>query len=590
MHWPFYLLALAIAAFSLFLSPETLARQFSQDSSLAGYVVFRLGVARALGGLLAVLLAAWGSLDAQRRVLWRARWASWSRHPALAAPILAAAAALLWTENHIFESESCAEGFLTVGAWRMAAGDFPYRDFFVFIPPAGLAYLGAAFKLFGPSLEVGRLFVNLIPKLLIVIVLWRLAKPYFSPLTALLLGCFSLMYTSGNGDNAQIYNGALSMLPAFATLPLLDRFARSGNAALLRWAGAAAAAAALVRQDFGALALGANLSFLLWLPDGRKIRPLANYLLPWAGVLAAAGLILLLTVPFDRLYECFVRAPYEYMHYSGIGRPASFHGIYLIPFAGVDLKAISWKALAANAWIYQSKLLLCYIAILGGSWFLLRRKDEARRPSVALLALWCIFFMGIVYKQSSNIYIGVAPAAVILAALLIRRPLPALLLAAHGLTLLFFRPFSAPEGSVWAELAVGRFRFPDPLEGREMIRLITHAQSIVQPSEPVYIHNKERMCSDTLLYFLVSRRPATRYHEFLNAYARKPEIRSQIEAELESRRAPAVIERLLPPDLSETPGVSIAQAKQRDSLDQYILDHYRSVGRYGSYILWQRRR
>lgn len=224
-----------------------------------------------------------------------------------ALPLLAAALfclSNLWQPLVFFD-----EGYAAYAAWRIQAGELPYRDFFANYAPGSFCANAALFGLFGVKLLALRL-ADLAVRLGLAVLCGLLAR------------------RAGQGQGALAFVAALiflapfggygyAMVPALAlALASLLAWLRAVRLSSARWAWLAGAGAGLTtffRQDLG-LYLGAAI-----LLQSGILRVWAGQRWPWRGALQAAlaglGVGVLLFTPFlvaagwDRLWELLVAQP-----------------------------------------------------------------------------------------------------------------------------------------------------------------------------------------------------------------------------------------------------------------------------------------
>jgi hypothetical protein len=201
------------------------------------------------------------------------------------------------------------EGYAAYAAWRIHAGELPYRDFFANYAPGSFCANAALFSLFGVRLLVLRvadLGVRLGLALLCGLAARRAGQG--QGLFAFLAALIFLAPFGGYGY-AMVPALALALAAALAWLRAL----RLGSERWALLAGAGAGLTAFFRQDLG-LYLGAAI-----LLQAGILRLWGGQRWPWRGALraAAAGLVTgaLLFLPFvlaagwERLWELLVSGP-----------------------------------------------------------------------------------------------------------------------------------------------------------------------------------------------------------------------------------------------------------------------------------------
>ncbi|MFC1678665.1 glycosyltransferase family 39 protein [Elusimicrobiota bacterium] len=581
-----------------------MARNFSADHQLGAFVVLRLQALRILAVAAGAVLLTWGALPGEKRTRALSALARWAEHPGFVLLVFAVAAAFAWTEMYIPESEPTSEGIMAYGSWRVARGAVPCRDFVTYAFPGGYYFLGLFYRLFGPSMELGRVLTVVVPKLLIMLVFYLLAAPLLRRPAALAVAAFALLVMSPNPDTAQIYAGSLAILLAFATLPLIARFLRDRDRRMLAFAGVSAGLCATIRQDFGLYTLISNTLFLgiaLWAerrgpaPIHSRLSCLAYYLLPWACVTGVVGTAMLVTIPFEQLTECYLRGATSYM------QVAAKSGESFIPFMQLLSRRSALSGSEVLSWllVHEAALLLTWIAIGIGAWRTLlawrRAELDPERLTMAMLVIWAAVYMAHAFKGSSIPLVGAAPTGMMILALLLkeaRARLPGkwaptvlcfglLCLAGHGGVRLFFRPFNPPPASVWITTEVGRYLCPDRKAARTLRDAIAHVRDILPPDRRLLVYDQTRDGNNVLFHFLSERDSCTRYHEISVGFRTDPGIYDRVIADLERDGTAIILE-------TEYDG-SIATNGPLNALDEHILRNYAPDARFGSYIFWKRK-
>lgn len=591
------------------LSPEIIARSFSSDGRLGGYVAARINALRLAGAGAALLLCLAAALPEARRRRLREAAVEEAARPAWTALAFAAIFAFLWTELGIAESEPCAEGTFTYGAWRASLGRPPCGDFFSYVLPGWHYGLGALFKLFGPSLTLARLVGTVAPKFISTILLYVLARRFLSRPAGIAAAFLGLLFWSANPDNAQAHNAYVAILFGLAALPLLLRWADCWEPRWLVGAGLAAGAGAIVRQDFGLYAFLTAFSFIVLsavLQAVRERTSLARgagigllwFLTPWSLVVGGAAAAMALTVEAADLHECYIGGPLKYMaNYSPMGRT-------LVPFLFLvrRLPDLSAGQALAQALIQEPPLLLLWASLAFGAWGVWTDYRHGRLAEAGgllpILFLWTGFFSGHVLKGGANSYAGSGPGSILLLALALqrcrlegsvrwRRPVLAVGLAAlagFGTLRLFFRPLAPPQEAAIARTPVGDYLCADARRARDIGAAIAHVRTLVPEGEPILVHNPLKRCNNILFYFLAQRPAATRYIEYLPGLETEPETQSRMIADLVRVKPKLVVENVLGEDPQ---GGRLSSSGPKDSLDGYILAHYSHDRTFGPYLIWR---
>ena len=204
------------------------------------------------------------------------------------------------------------EGQLTMIGSRLAEGQVLYRDVYTGIFPGIYWIVEALFRVFGVDVLVTR-YAQLVFNALLVAAVWRTTLRLASPVAAWMavLATTALIYLSFPGLTFLAYS-TVSLLCAMEAGLAASDYATTGRRRDGVRCGLLLAAAVLVKQNYGALALLSIAAGLLW---SRSRGPLRERSLPGAaapvvlsGLAAAtlAGLYLLVTGAFPAFWEATV--------------------------------------------------------------------------------------------------------------------------------------------------------------------------------------------------------------------------------------------------------------------------------------------
>ena len=153
------------------------------------------------------------------------------------------------------------EGLIVFGAIWVMNGDVPYRDFYANYGPAQFYVLAGLFKVFGPSILIGRIwdtFVRAATVMLVYAVFARMESPRMGMIAA--AASLALWLSAFGVYGYPVYPCLLmTMLSIYFVLPAYCR--EAGRAPLLL-AGGCIGVAALFRHDVGALSAISHMTAL----------------------------------------------------------------------------------------------------------------------------------------------------------------------------------------------------------------------------------------------------------------------------------------------------------------------------------------
>jgi hypothetical protein len=558
-----------------------------------------------LGGGTAVLAPTRGWAAALRR---------WELARALVPALFVGALLYLLAGVHLVVN-AYDEGFALYGAARIAAGEVPYRDFWLVYAPAQFYVLAGLFKLFGESVLVERLW-DVLARLAIVALLYALALRLASrPLAVGVLLLAALWLAAADYFGYAVFPAlACSLAAVWCLVQAAERGAR-------RWlvaAGAAIGASTLFRHDIGAYTLlPASLAALALAcaitPAPRRLGALVGAVA--AGQLAlAAGVLGVLAPPAAYLLanvEPALLWEYLVVYPLTLNRAISYlpYPPLLVAPPPADPAALAawWQGELAHWARFYVPPLVGLLALAGAAWRLRRPcgAAEARRLyGLALLALLALTLFNHTLNRYDRMH-ALPPAlcalvagAALLALLGPARRGPRLALAA-ALALVLGGPYVlAPLRLHWervsyftplvchAELprAGCADLYPDQEEA------FAYIQAHTAPDERIFVglaRHDRIYASDVIFYFLAQRHSATRYHELISGVATTRPVQAEIVAALEQHGVRYLVTTTNYEEVHE-PNAS-ALSSGVTLLDDYIRAHYEPVAQFGAYTIWRRR-
>lgn len=459
------------------------------------------------------------------------------------------------------------EGVVNVGATRILAGELPYRDYWECHAPGQLYLTAAVFKLFGPSVIVGRILVLLMCAALAMVVfnLARLVAGGWAWLVWLLF--LAVFYPTGYAavPAAFMPTGTLGVI---ASLLCTTLFLQTRKSPWLLGAGLIVGLTALVRQDLGVYsALGEGLVLAGFLRHQRlPLRRLVWFFLPIAAIVGPVVIVFLLKVPWSVLVYNFWTFPLQVfpstrdLPYPRLSTPPlPLETWWQLLDSGYALRKLSWLApfyvppvvyLLTLGWLLTRKLrercggegwdVTCWVALLllivgAISFNFLRiRPDLAHLMPFGLPALLLLGLLaGWMWQGCAA---GRARAALGLGAL----GLAAVILVVPGLVRWGFalreswRP--PPYGTFTAPRAAG---IRVGATERACEEAVAWVRENVPSNETLFVGSARHdrlFINHLMLYFLTERPPATRYHELHPGVATTYPVQQEIIQDLHEHR------------------------------------------------------
>ena len=503
---------------------------------------------------------------------------------------------------------------MATGAWRLANGELPYRDFWATYPPGQYYVLALLFRLFGPTVLLGRIYGAAVHLAMVALGSYLSGLLGGRPtavltwlLLTLLLGPSELpLYPAGPA----IVMGLLSCFLACRSIP-------KPTAARLLLAGGTVGITCLFRYDYGLYAfLAGSVALSAAGRAGLLSSVLRRWLLYSCGVAAivipAAGLLLTAIKP-GILYQLFVDFPiHVYPRFRGLPYPLPFPQPAEVralteSFSGFTL----WLALVVQA--FRKLVFYFPLVALGAAaaelW--LQSKPQQGKPSadprsfpsgclLASLAVFCAGGLNSVRVRPDLPHME-APLAIALtfAPLLLvsigRTGYPlrlALILlgasmAVHG-GLSGVARLSERGGAMLRQGTLPRTRgiWLVTEADRALEEAIVFLHATVPAGERVFAGNTRHdsiVMNDVLFYFLIERPPATRYHELHPGVATTDAVQEEIIGELQTGRVGHLLlfdgGTYTEPNDSRRPGSRL--------LDDFIRARFHPIRQFGPYSVWK---
>ncbi|HEU4975919.1 MAG TPA: hypothetical protein VFT50_12570 [Baekduia sp.] len=445
------------------------------------------------------------------------------------------------------------EGLMLQWGHRIASGEWPYRDFWCNYLP-GQPLLQA---LLGTSLitwRIVRVLTGAVAAVLAYLLVRQDADDDRWALAAWAGVAAAMAWPLSPGPNASA--------TALALGALLAARRRTG------WAGAIAGLAFLFRPEIGVAAL---IGVVVRAPGHRWRGPLA----------AAAGVAVAGLLPF------FVVAPHAFLDQTfGF---ADEQGLQRLPFpvaphtadpnkvferlfpALLVVATALWAAVAGA----RRRGLEHAALILSGLAYLLARTDEFHLiPLAAVLSAGLVAVAAREPRRGLRIALGVAVGIVVV----------------HGVDRQLGKLRDARD-QVAAELPSGAVVRTEPADARALKALAEAVNRRSEPGDPILSapprYDRVRV-GDTLLYVLLDRTNPTRYDVVQPGVVTTAAVQREMIGDLQ-RSDTRLVVRWLAPTARATEDNGSARSSGVHLLDDWIAARFRPVGRYGDYLLLQRR-
>jgi hypothetical protein len=444
------------------------------------------------------------------------------------------------------------EGLMLQWGRRISAGEWPYRDFWCnYLPGQPLLQALIGDTLWG----------------------WRVVRALTAGIAALLAYLLVRRETTDDRWALAAWAGvAVAMAWPLTPGPNATAVALTFGALLAArrhagWAGVLAGVTFLFRPEIGVAA-----AIAVWVLGGRKSRtPLVA-----AGGVAFVGLLPFLMVsPGDLLSQTFGFAGQQ--------------GLQRLPFP-----------LAPHTSDPNKVLEHLFPAILVASTLLWAAAALPRRRGGALLAL-VIVGLGYLLARTDEFHLVplAAVLAIALAAAAAREPRRGLrialaaalgLIVLHGLDRQLGKLHEASDMAAVDLPAVKNVR-TSPKDGVGLKELAAAVDRRTKDGDPILSapprYDRVRV-GDTLLYTLLDRSNPTRYDVVQPGVVTTAKVQREMRRDLERSRARLVI-RWLAPVARHTEDNGSGRSSGVTLLDDYIDSRYARVGRYGDYLLLERR-
>ena len=484
------------------------------------------------------------------------------------------------------------EGLMLQPAARIAAGEVPYRDFFLFHAPGQPYLLAGLWKLFGASLVPWRI-LRLVTNAAVAVLAYKLARRHAPPrlaLAAWVVAAGAMAAPNGPNPHAIALAFALAALIAIPRAPLA--------------AGVLAGLCAAWRVDF-ALYLWLGIA-IACLAGGRR-DALARFL--GAAVLTGAALLapVLLMAGLADPWQMLVRHPLEYVGDQALPLSLRYGGelsgavpwglrdsaahllLFYLPVALLVGTAAALGVLATGFTRERWPTLAVGVFTIGAAHYLLIRADEYHTAPLAVMfgivAAWAIA-RG---RPAAARRVWVVPAAVTAVVLVAT--------AWQGLDRSIREAQTAhvPIRLTVADgvqgLASGRCSYRSrPLATCRLVdleRAVRYVQGRVPPGRAIYVATRrsDLVTSGAPLFYVLAQRPnPTRYDILPPRLVTSAPVQREIVRDLEQNGLPLVVRWAAPITTAPEPNGAGRSSGVR-LLDDFLAENYRQAARFGSYLI-----
>jgi Dolichyl-phosphate-mannose-protein mannosyltransferase len=502
------------------------------------------------------------------------------------------------------------EGIIAYSAVRVMDGQVMYRDFWSIYSPAQFYLLAAAFKLFGASIQVERLWDtamrSLVP-LFAYLVATRLITRRLALVAWATVTAWVAFYTYSYQFNWVFYGYPAFPAIAFGlgSIWLLTGFFTDQRSRWLVFAGLLLGIAALFRHDFG-IYCGAGQAIVLGLfsvlrsgdPDhpqsfAARVKGFGRNLVVFG--LSAAVLVVPVAVyfviqagPGELIFDLFTFPAVIFPRFRALPYPEFSipdNLVFYLPFAVFLMAgAVAFLAIRRRTPPEIAHALCILMLILFGLFGFNQariRSDVIHTPAffVPALILIVVLLRGI--PRASG---DVVDASSVLSAL-----------AVLMLVLVLVQPLGdrfellTDPNRLSPPITHGVPRASTAIVNPNMAAAVLFILQNTQPNERIFVGNTfhdKIFVNEPMFYFLAERHSATRYHELHPGVATTAPVQQEIVNDLEKYHVNYMVlssqfeQAHEPNESSISSGVYI--------LDDYIHSRFQPMMQYGPYMIWKR--
>ncbi|MCZ2078834.1 MAG: glycosyltransferase family 39 protein [Bryobacterales bacterium] len=501
-------------------------------------------------------------------------------------------------------------GVSTIGAERVLNGGIPYRDFWTMYAPGHFYLLALLFRVFGTHLLVEVIAASIVSAAA-ASMLYLLVRNLAGRLPSVVCAAAFVMAMFHTGYFQTLNTYPPVILCILTAHCLAVRFYRSGRMGYLFGCGLAAGVAILFKHDVGAYtvaAITAGLAAynLVSQPDvSAALRRIAVHVLIFSGGIVALTLLPVSYFVYaagpDLFQDLFVFPATDFRY----ARPESYPPIF-----PAGLFASSLTKTADNLFTWAA-LTLPLIPVAAGLFatvrFIRKRAPLYAATGVTFLAAWLLHYMA-AHVQINTHIISMAVYASALSVMAYESIIPeryrTLKPAFAALfVLVWFLSFAArPAYLLWtgfqSQTAVLHLpRLAGFKVSTEEAATLEGLSEIVKRYIPegakVYAGLRRHdvvIVNDPLLYFVLGRLPATRYHELHPAVTDTAAVQAEMIHDLRVSKVPVVVlSEMFSDDILETARADFAKHLPRTGakdLDRYLRDNYYPAVRLSQHAVW----
>ena len=494
------------------------------------------------------------------------------------------------------------EGIISVGAERILRGEIPYKDFFIIMYPPGQFYLIAFLhKIFGASLETGRIYTGLIHVLIAMCVL-RIGKALTGkrviPIVLWLISLSCMAPRMGLAPFPIWPGMAFSLVSIFLFMKYLEK----GELNFVVFSGLVVGLAALFRHDIACYAFLAILAgFIIY---KKRIKKIPLFVLSSLVVPLPVFLYLSLKSAFRDMFESLITFTFSHHGAASLSFPKPCFNLNMIFHQSLYFIKVNQY--------YIPLIVYAFMAIFLIKEFLVKRKFGKKEIALFVLLIFgCLCFNQVrVRTDPAHLLTSIYPAILlfgfILDNALFNRQVTrnakiafrffAILVGALFL-LLFVKNIDKSFKNVFrkpykGDVLLARFDRGSVYIPREekddIMETVSFIKDNTKPGEPIYVGNiahwKDEYGGNILLYFLSDRLPSTKYYELAPGLTTQPHVHAEIIESLSDEKINIIVlqDIALP---EEGPANSSLL-----SLDEYIKHNFIQVKKFGKYNIYKRKR
>ncbi|NQU95520.1 MAG: glycosyltransferase family 39 protein [Candidatus Omnitrophica bacterium] len=494
------------------------------------------------------------------------------------------------------------EGIVTVGAERILHGEIPYKDFFIIMYPPGQFYLIAfLYKIFGTSLETGRIytcFIHVLIAMCVFLIGRALTKKTVVPLILWIISLSCLAPRMGLAPFPIWPGMAFSLLSVFLFMKYLEK----GKLNFVVFSGLAVGLAALFRHDMACYAFLAILAgFILY---RRRIKEASVFILSSFVVPLPVFLYLSLKSAFRDMFESLLVFTFSHHEAAALSFPKPCFNLNMIFHQSLYFIKVNQY--------YIPLIIFAFVAIFLIKEFLVKRKFGKKEITLfVLLVFGALCFNQVrVRTDPAHLLTSIYPAILLFGFILDNALFNRRMTRAERVA---FRSFAILIGALFLLLFVKNvdksfknvFRKPyrgDVLLTRfdrgavyipkaqrdDIVNTVSFIKANTSVDESIYVGNivhwRDEYGGNMLLYFLSERLPLTKYYELAPGLTTQPHVHAEIIESLSNEKINIIVLQ----------DIALPEEGPVDSdllsLDEHIKRNFKQVKKFGKYNIYKRKR